>query len=98
EPVGSRELPAVPLHVGTQVDGLLGGARDGFAGSAAGAMARRAILVVPHLAGVAQDVIDLVSGEGPTARAHRQRDRERDHPNAESPDSAAFLHDAPPLL
>ena len=57
------------LHVRPQVDGLLGGARDGIARSAAGAMARRAILVVPDLAGVAQRIVDLVGGECPTAAA-----------------------------
>src|SRR5262245_7191054 len=97
EPVLSRELPAVTLHVGAQVDGLLRGAKDGLAGSAAGAMARSAILIVPHFAGVAQGIIDRV-GEGPAARTHRQRNCQRDQLKAESHDSAAFLHDNPPAV
>src|SRR5262249_19123301 len=97
EPVLGRELPAVALHVGAQVDGLLGGSVDGLAGSAARAVARRAILVVPHLAGAAQGIINL-AGEGPAAPAGWQRGRERDQLKAESRDSGAFLHDNTPLV
>src|SRR5262249_1748115 len=90
------ELPAVTLHVGAQVDGLLGGARDGIARSAAGAMARRAVLVVPDLAGAAERVVDLVGGECPTAS--RQHHGQGGQLKAESSDTVAFLHDNTPLL